>query len=589
MRRARLYLRMLAVAVPVLALGDLALRRDDWSTLLPMAFATLCLLLALSLLRRRPSRRRAVTLCLGATAACSAGSVASGFVADDPSGAILTLGALVLLAAITLPWGLSLQAGTTALVAIGVGTSALLASSPAGYALSAAGFAGAIGLCAAYGLDRQRRRALEAARRRAASAAIVVATDVTAEHWAEIERQEAREVSAALTSVGQSLLSALTAPDLLEEICAATADAIRCDHCEVVSIESPRPGLLVTPPLSGLLAGEATELGAEEIRSLAGDGTPLAVLDGHRTLAALLRGGDGTLALLITARSEPVPFSSRDRRVLLGIAQLAALALRTRAVFRELREANTVNSYFAATMSHEIRNLLSSVVGYAQLVLEDRAPEDPLSREGVFFLERIRDRGQEALDVIAAALEASRSGDLFGSAPGHDEVDTAQLFAELVEELEHLRQEAAPRLLWNVEPGLERLRSDRVKLRMILKNLTSNALKFTREGEIRLSVRRDDKSDRVLLEVADSGIGIPAQQLPNVFKPFSQAHGRVSRDVGGTGLGLFIVQRLVAILGGSIQVDSEAERGTTFTIALPGPDTRTTDLRAGAVSNLRPL
>jgi signal transduction histidine kinase len=112
---------------------------------------------------------------------------------------------------------------------------------------------------------------------------------------------------------------------------------------------------------------------------------------------------------------------------------------------------------------------------------------------------------------------------------------------------------------------------------MILKNLVTNALKFTREGEICLTAWRE--GDRVLVSVSDTGVGIPSHQLPDLFKPFSQAHGCVSRDVGGTGLGLFIVQRLVEVLGGTIDVESSA-RGTAFTITLPGANDPATAIEA---------
>jgi signal transduction histidine kinase/PAS domain-containing protein len=690
--RARLLLRMLIVAVAVLAAGDVVLRTDAALSLLAIKAGVVGgLLVGLRTLRRRPHRPWAVGICLAVIAACSAGTVASGWVAADPQAPPLTIGATLLLTAATLPWGIALQGAATVLGAVALGANAalgaalepgVLASSPIGYTTVAALFSFALGLFVSYGLDRQRRRALESAQRRAAAAAtlralvhnapdvvlivdpqgtvlfsnrrsapavsidpvgrtlfdftspsdhaairrlvaevaegsgpasfetagrpsgaeeaplyrcrmaalrrpgeppavIVTAADVTAERRAESERQESREVAAALTGVGRRLVSSISGPDLVDELRAAAALVVPGRRCEIVSLEPAWEENPAINAFADLLSGDAVELAREELRAFAA-AVALPLDDGAdvNALVVPMRLGDEVLGLLVVTRSESgQPFVGRDRRVLTGVAQLASLALRTSALVRELREANTVNSYFAATMSHEIRNMLASVVGYAQLVLEDSVQGDPLSSDGVGFLERIRDRGQEALGVIASALEVSRADDARRSVAGDEELDLRRLFAELADEMNDLRPNGGPLIAWTVADDLTGLRADRVKLRMVLKNLVSNSLKFTREGEIRLAARSE--GDRALVSVSDTGVGIPAQQLPNLFKPFSQAHGRLSRDIGGTGLGLFIVRRLVEMLGGTIDVESAPGTGTKFTIALPlAAPARTSELRA---------
>lgn len=675
MLRARLFLRILVVAVAVLAIGDLVTRREHEPALFAVKVAIeIALFGSLFELRRRPNRRWAATLALTAIAVSVAGTVASGWIAKDAGAPPLTIGGTVLLSAVLVPWGVALQAVATGIALLGLLANAELAAGPFGYSTMAAGFACVLALFAAYGLDRQRRRGLEATRRRAASAAtlralvqnapdvvlivddegqvafsnrrwpprtavdpvgrrlfefaeasehrrirralaaviaggeplsleistrlakdeelrlyrcrlaplrrpgeppaaIVVATDVTAERRAEAERQASREIAAALNAVGRRLLSSLPGPDLVEELRVAAAAAVTCDRCQIVSVENGWDRRHA-PSFAEHLSGDAIELAGNEVASFARDAGFELEEESRRLLAVRLRLGDEVLGLVVaTRRREDPGFSARDRQVFTGVAQLAALALRTSALVRELREANTVNSYFAATMSHEIRNMLASVVGYAQIVLEDTPAGDPLTTDGVAFVERIRDRGQEALGVIASALEVSRGEDGRHVPAPREDVDPRRLFAELVQEMEDLRNGPRPEIAWTVEDGVGLLRSDRVKLRMILKNLMTNALKFTREGEVRLAARRD--GDRVLLSVTDTGVGIPTHQLPNLFKPFSQAHGHVSRDIGGTGLGLFIVQRLVEVLGGTIHVES-SPRGTAFTIVLPvanGPAT----------------
>jgi PAS domain S-box-containing protein len=677
--RGRLFLRMLIVAVGVLALGGLLFRHDRIIALLLIEASVICaLLLGLWNLRRRPHRGSAIASCLAAIEICAAATVAAGWVASDPQGPPFTIGALVLMTAAVLPWGPSLQSVATAFAAAALGANALLPAvlgQPAlemsrfWFANLAAGFTFGLGIFLSYGLDRQRRRTLESTRRRVASAAtfravvqnapdtvlivdpsgevlysnrrwepltsidpvgrrlfdfaapvhhpllrdhletifagggpasfeiatphdagsephlyrcrmavlrrpgeplaaIVVAADVTSERRAESERQESREIAAALTGVGRRLVSSIAGPDLVEELRAAAALVVQGRRCEIVSLDASFEESDAASAIPELLAGDAVELAGEELRALAAEvGLTLDGGTAEHALLVLMRLGDEVLGLLAVTRGGGRPFLGRDRRVLVGVAQLASLALRTAALVRELREANTVNSYFAATMSHEIRNLLASVVGYAQLVLEDSGQGEPLSCDGVGFLERIRDRGQEALGVIASALEVSRSDSTRSSVAGEEEIDPRRLFAEIAEEMNDLRHNGGARLAWTVDDGVGRLRADRVKLRMILKNLVANALKFTHEGEIHLTAR--SAAGRILLSVRDTGVGIPAHHLPNLFKPFSQAHGRVSRDAGGTGLGLFIVKRLVEMLGGAIDVESTPGVGTTFTITLP--------------------
>ena len=111
------------------------------------------------------------------------------------------------------------------------------------------------------------------------------------------------------------------------------------------------------------------------------------------------------------------------------------------------------------------------------------------------------------------------------------------------------------------------LYTDPLKLKMALRNLVTNAVKFTERGEVR--VHACSRDDGVEFRVIDTGIGIPAKALPALFKPFTQAHGIESRRRGGAGLGLHLVKRLLDILGGSVHVESQVGRGSTFQIWLP--------------------
>ena len=122
-------------------------------------------------------------------------------------------------------------------------------------------------------------------------------------------------------------------------------------------------------------------------------------------------------------------------------------------------------------------------------------------------------------------------------------------------------------LRWTIPPDLPVIKSDKMRLTVVLENLISNAVKFTEEGEIRISVSCSQKTVRI--HVADTGIGIPNDQLPHIFEKFYQGDRTSTRHIGGLGLGLYIVKVFTDLLGGNIEVKSEVNRGSTFTLSLP--------------------
>jgi len=122
---------------------------------------------------------------------------------------------------------------------------------------------------------------------------------------------------------------------------------------------------------------------------------------------------------------------------------------------------------------------------------------------------------------------------------------------------------------WSYPPNLPSTRTDRDKLKHILQNLISNAIKFTPEGSIAVSVCYLPEEPAVQFNVTDTGIGIPTELLPSIFERFRQLDASNTRSYGGVGLGLFIVKRFAEMLGGSVSVESEPGKGSTFTLVLP--------------------
>jgi len=229
----------------------------------------------------------------------------------------------------------------------------------------------------------------------------------------------------------------------------------------------------------------------------------------------------------------------------------------------ELKRANQTKSEFVATMSHELRTPLNVILGYNEL-LADGAMGTPTA-EQKDALGRVRANALELLELVNATLDLNRLE--AGSVSVN--VQTVRL-SELADEIDaQVRMLLADgvELRWHVQPDPPAVSSDVAKLKVILKNLTTNALKFTKRGSV--TVCFDVRDDNLLLEVADTGIGMTADAVQIVFEPFQQADASIQRDFGGAGLGLHIVKRLVTVMGGKIGVESQPGKGTTMRVRLP--------------------
>ncbi len=229
--------------------------------------------------------------------------------------------------------------------------------------------------------------------------------------------------------------------------------------------------------------------------------------------------------------------------------------------------ANRAKSEFLATMSHELRTPLSIILGYTDLLLEDTFGQ--LREEQADPLRRIDRSARELLDLITAVLDLSRLE--AGRLPlGLRETQVAGLLQETQAETQGLQEQVQLRFVWDVEPALPMLYTDPGKLKVVLKNLIGNAVKFTKEGSITVKAFLNDGG--ITISVTDTGIGIPQEALGLIFEPFRQIENSAthhSHHYGGTGLGLHIVKRLLEVLGGTIMVESEVGQGSTFRVWVP--------------------
>ncbi len=221
-------------------------------------------------------------------------------------------------------------------------------------------------------------------------------------------------------------------------------------------------------------------------------------------------------------------------------------------------------SDFLANMSHEIRTPMTAVMGYADLLLDPALA--PVERAA--HVQTIRRQSEHLLGIINDILDISKieAGAMCVEHISTDPIQTCEDVLSLMrvrasQKSLTLRAEYA----WPV-PGI--IPSDPVRLRQILVNLVGNAVKFTASGSVILRLTFDAAARRIRFEVVDSGIGMNPDQLAQLFKPFTQADGTMTRRFGGTGLGLAISKRLANILGGDLNAVSEQGRGSTFTLEL---------------------
>jgi len=261
----------------------------------------------------------------------------------------------------------------------------------------------------------------------------------------------------------------------------------------------------------------------------------------------------------LTARNNDV--ERKNRAVELGRQELEEKA-------EQLALTSRYKSQFLANMSHELRTPLNSLLILSGQLAANKTQN--LSDKQVEYARTIHQSGTDLLELINEIL------DLAKIESGTMSVDvTFVKFSEVVETVErsfqHVANERGLAFVARVDPGLpEGLRTDAKRLRQILRNLLANAFKFTEAGRVSFSVGRATGREGMLaFQVADTGIGIPADQHRLIFEAFQQADGASNRRYPGTGLGLAISRELAQLLGGEIRVESTVGMGSTFTVYLP--------------------
>jgi CheY-like chemotaxis protein len=244
----------------------------------------------------------------------------------------------------------------------------------------------------------------------------------------------------------------------------------------------------------------------------------------------------------------------------------------------DLELASKYKSEFLANMSHELRTPLNSLLILSKLLAENK--EGNLTEKQVEFAQTVHAAGSELLDLIDEVLDLSKI-EAGRMALNIEAMSLKGLISYVKQNFAHVAKKKGLKLKSTLAKGLPAsIFTDRQRVEQIVKNLLSNALKFTSKGEVCVRIGRPtadvDLSQRglepqqtIAISVSDTGIGIPKDKQQLIFKAFQQADGTTSRKYGGTGLGLSIVQEFSKLLGGEIQLYSEKEKGSIFTLYLP--------------------
>ena len=287
----------------------------------------------------------------------------------------------------------------------------------------------------------------------------------------------------------------------------------------------------------------------------------------------MLREGIPVGVLTLT-RSKVQPFTDKQIEMVSVFADQAAIAIENARMFdeiqdknRQLQSASEHKSQFISSVSHELRTPLNAIIGLTEMMVNNAARFG--TEKALEPLQRVNRAGTHLLGLINQVLDLSKieAGKL---ELNPQTVELAPLIDEVVGTARQLAEQNKNRLVVEPSDDLGALTADPMRLRQILLNLLSNACKFTKEGEVKLQVQRvADGRGWIELAVADSGIGMTAEQQAKLFEEFSQADPSTAQRFGGTGLGLAITRRLARMMGGDVTVVSEPSKGSVFTVRLP--------------------
>ncbi|MDD2921845.1 MAG: ATP-binding protein [Anaerolineales bacterium] len=410
----------------------------------------------------------------------------------------------------------------------------------------------------------------------------------------EIEKRAAELANVATVSTTASTL--LDPDELLQQVVDLTKERFNLYHTQIYLADDSWNTLLLAAGsgeigkqmvMSGnaipmdknnILIARATRerktLISNDVRGEAGFRVNPLLPDTRAEMAIPMIAGDKTLGVFDIHSASANRFTQEDANIYATLASQVAVSLQNARLYAEqaatvaqLRELDRLKSSFLANMSHELRTPLNSILGFADVILEEL--DGPLTDNMRNDLGLIYKNGQHLLHLINDVLDMAKieSGKL------NLNIEKFNL-QEIIEEVTSITSTFASEknLALFIEPDSDHevdVNADKIRIRQVMINLVNNAIKFTEQGKISIRVAREENN--VLISVKDTGIGIPTDLLESVFQEFTQVDTSTTRKVGGTGLGLPISRRLIEMHGGRLWAESSGinGEGATFYVFLP--------------------
>jgi len=405
--------------------------------------------------------------------------------------------------------------------------------------------------------------------------------------------QSLREVQA-LSEVSRAVSSSLDVQHVLDAVVAHAVQLSDSEGCGIFELDSNRncydivASYNLTRSFLGAVAATPLSARGSVLRRASASGAALQVADvlvvqdvharealleeGFRALLAVPMGDGQMVRGILLYRRAPGRFDDRVVNLLTALAGQSKVAIRNARLFREsedksrqLEVASRHKSEFLANMSHELRTPLGAVIGYSEILLE--RVFGALNDKQAQYLESILASSRHQLSLINDILDLSKVE------AGRVDLDLSTFnLRDVLDAMLTLLRAPATRygvaLSLEVDPALGAVTADQRKVKQILLNLVSNALKFTPEGG-RVALRARLADELVEVAVSDTGIGIAVADQEAIFEEFRQVGGEYTRKHEGTGLGLALARKFVLLHGGSIGVRSAPGTGSTFTFTLP--------------------
>jgi PAS domain S-box-containing protein len=406
---------------------------------------------------------------------------------------------------------------------------------------------------------------------------------------------EQERLTAELETVARVSTAAATILDvdvLLQSVVDLTKSSFRLYHAHVYLIHDSGRRLVLTAGAGDVgrlmtlegreISLEADSLVARAARSRRGviendvrktvDFLPHPLLPQTRSeLAMPMIVGTKVVGVLDLQSNQTDYFTQEDLQIHKTLAAQIAVAVENARQYEEqvetavkLRQVDQLKSEFLASMSHELRTPLNSIIGFADVLLEGL--DGQLNERMEEDVRLIRDSGGHLRELIGDILDMSKieSGRM---ELRYEEIDVCRMANDIKATAQPLAQEKSLALYLDIAGDVGVIRADRTRLRQILWNIMGNAIKFTPDGSITLSMQR--QNNNLLISIRDTGIGIKPEDIPIVFEQFRQIDGGLNRASSGTGLGMPITKKLVELHGGKIWVESSSGQGSTFLFTIP--------------------